>query len=493
VNDLPKLTRGELARGAIWTYGAMAASTVAQLIYTAIAARSFTPSDFGAYAIAISIAQVATYFVGSGVSQAILQSPDPDQTVSGLAVRQVLVSGTAIGLLLMILAINIETIWDIDGLNEMMLIAAGIPFLAGISSISMSILRRGGQFKAASLRETLGLVASFAMTIALISAGAQAYILVVGSLAFPAFVAILGWWALRRVPIPRGAVTSRMFLRVSYQIGMQNLVHYTILTLPLWLLGRIAPASEVGLFSRAQNVSTIPMNGLSQAFTKVVYPKLAEIGRHGRKLSDPITSVIGIASLMGSACFGITAGSAQPIISILLGPQWSAAGGLLTLWTTFCTINLCYIAASSALESQGLFGQIWRVQLVGGASLVVALTVAVLQFPTAAGVLACATVALGVSQADQLRRLKNALMVNIRHTINSYLQGTATYLVAWGSGTVVANTMSELNPFIVLPVTVAVSLAAVIGISGVFRRTEASRIAVGVLREIKRSRKVASV
>ena len=165
----------------------------------------------------------------------------------------------------------------------------------------------------------------------------------------------------------------------------------------------------------------------------------------------------------------------------------------MTLWTTFCTINLCYIAASSALESQGLFGQIWRVQLVGGASLVVALTVAVLQFPTAAGVLACATVALGVSQADQLRRLKNALMVNIRHTINSYLQGTATYLVAWGSGTVVANTMSELNPFIVLPVTVAVSLAAVIGISGVFRRTEASRIAVGVLREIKRSRKVASV
>ncbi|MBC2642711.1 oligosaccharide flippase family protein [Rhodococcus wratislaviensis] len=469
----------------------MAASTVAQLIYTAVAARSFTPSDFGAYAIAISTVQVATYFVGSGVSQAILQSPDSDQDVAGLAVRQVLISGTAIGLLLTLLATNIEIIWNIDGLSQMMLIAVGIPLCAGISSISMSILRRRGQFKAASLRETLGLVVSFAMTLALISAGAPAYILVVGSLAFPVFVALLGWWALKLFPIPSGAVTSRQFLRVSYQIGMQNLVHYAILTLPLWLLGRIARASDVGLFSRAQNVSTIPMNSLSAAFTKVVYPKLAAMGRHGRDLTDPITGVIGIASIIGSACFGVIAGSAQPLIAILLGSQWADADGLLTLWTIFCTINLCYIAASSALESQALFGQIWRVQLIGGASLVLTLTVAVLRFPTTEGVLACATVALGASHADQLRRLKNARMINIRRAMNSYLQGTATYIAAWGSGAVVANIMGGPTSAIALPLTLVASLAAVIGICAVCWRTRTSRIAMGVLRELGRSRKVA--
>ncbi|MFE4834881.1 oligosaccharide flippase family protein [Arthrobacter sp. NPDC056691] len=476
-----------IATGALWTYGFSGLMLLIQVAYTFCAARLLTPADFGPYAIAVSAAQVASYFVGSGVIQAVLQAREDTRESRTAASTLVIGAGTIVAVLLSCLGIVFLGMPAQSETGAMILLLAWMPLLTGLSGIATASMRRSGNFRLPSATEAIGLFCGLALSLSCIVGGVGAVSLAIGSIATPVLTAATAWTSLREFPVFRLAMLrGNTHLRVAGHIAGQNLVHYIQYTLPLWSLGAVSSAADVGFYSRAQGVATIPLNQLSQAFTRVIYPHLADARHTGTAVGSAIAKSMTIAIAISAVVFGTICGVAEPLTLSFLGAQWTPAIPLTALWSVFAAINLCYVAAGSALESQAEFSHIWRIQMLAIASMLLALLLVFAFGMNPLRVLIAAVSVQVVAHAAQLVSLTKLAMISWRSLYGSYIYGTVLFIVVSGIGLLSSQqSRSFESPFMSL--TIGGCLSALAAIAFIFATywTEPSRCIRGIYRMLR--------
>jgi lipopolysaccharide exporter len=88
------------------------------------------------------------------------------------------------------------------------------------------------------------------------------------------------------------------------------------------VLGRILPYSAVGLYNRAQTVSSIPNQSILTSVFSVAFPALAAEIRQGRGLKEPYLRALGLITVFYWPAQVLLALLAYPIVALLLGEQW---------------------------------------------------------------------------------------------------------------------------------------------------------------------------
>ncbi|WP_350224194.1 oligosaccharide flippase family protein [Pseudarthrobacter sp. fls2-241-R2A-127] len=408
---------------------------VCQVAYTSISARILAPADFGPYALAVSVAQVGTYFVGSGVVQAVLQARESDRQSRLSATSLVFAAGSLVGIVISAIAAVLSSKPDTQVMSSMLFLLAWMPMATGISGVATASMRRSGRFRLPSLTEAMGLILSLVLSLVCMVLGVGALSLAIGSLSSPLISAILAWTLLREMPrLAIARIFNNELFKVASHISGQNLVHYIQYTAPLWTLGASDSTANVGHYSRAQAVATIPLNQLSQAFTRVVYPHLAATRHNGGDVSSPIRKSLSIGLSLSGVVFGAICGLAEPLTLSFLGEQWRPAIQLTGLWAIFAAVNLCYVAAGSSLESQGRFSAIWRVQFVSLVVLVPALVGVYLLGSSPVRILFVAIFVQVVAHSCQLLILIRSRYLRFREVASTYLHGIVLFSVVAVSG-----------------------------------------------------------
>jgi PST family polysaccharide transporter len=420
---------------------------IIQLAYTFVSARLLKPEDFGPYALAVSTAQVASYFVGSGVVQAVLQAPRNDRQCRTAATSLVLAAGAVVGLLLSALGLWVVLQVKDPVTGAMVLVLAWMPVAAGTSGVATASMRRSNKFKLPAFVEAMGLFCGLALSMVCIVSGVGALSLAIGSIATPLISSTAAWAALKEVPKLRlDLLRGNPLLSVARNIAGQNLVHYVQYTLPLWTLGTTSASGVVGHYSRAQSVATIPLNQLSQAFTRVVYPHLAKARHSGSPLAAPITKSLSMALSLAGIVFGMISGLAEPLTLSFLGDQWRPAIVLTSLWGIFTAVNLCYVAAGSALESQGRFTDIWRVQVISLTIMIPIMIVIFILGVDPVRILLASIAVQMLSHLLQVFSLWKHEMVQPKPLVAAYIHGTFLFLAVAGTGsysTVLTRTLNS--------------------------------------------------
>ena len=447
---------------------------VCQVAYTSISARILAPNDFGPYALAVSVAQVGTYFVGSGVVQAVLQARDSDRQLRLAATSLVFTAGTLVGILISGIAAVLSSKPETQVMASMLFLLAWMPLVTGISGVATASMRRSGRFRLPSLTEAVGLVFSLLLSLVCMVLGVGALSLAIGSLSSPLLSAILAWTLLKEVPkLAVVKIFENELFSVAAHISGQNLVHYIQYTSPLWTLGASDSTANVGHYSRAQAVATIPLNQLSQAFTRVVYPHLAATRHSGGDVSSGIRKSLSIGLSLSGVVFGAVCGLAEPLTLSFLGEQWRPAIQLTGLWAIFAAVNLCYVAAGSSLESQGRFGAIWRVQCVSLAVLVPSLVCVYLFGTSPMRILFVAIAVQILAHSCQLLILIKSRYVRLKELVSTYLHGVLLFAVVAVSGFYCAGLLEgNLPPFLSLLISGAIaSVAGIIYFASTFWST----------------------
>lgn len=443
------VTQRSIATGALWTYGFSGLMLISQVMYTFASARLLTPGDFGPYALAVSTAQVGSYFVGSGVIQAVLQARDNSRESRLTATSLVIVAGTIVGLVVSCLGLYLFQQPGSRVTAEMLLVLAWMPMAAGISGVATASMRRSGRFRLPSLLEAVGLILGLVMSLVCILLGIGALSLAIGSIMTPVITAVVSWVCLREAPRLRASLLKHNELfKVATHIAGQNLLHYVQYTLPLWTLGTVGTAADVGHYSRAQAIATIPLNQLSQAFTRVVYPHLAAAKHAGISVDAPIAKSLSIGLSISGVAFGSICGLAAPLTLSFLGEQWNPAINLTALWAVFAGINLCYVAAGSALESQGKFADIWRVQCISLGLMLPAMIIVYFVGVEPARILIAAIGIQAIAHIAQIISLVRADLLRWQHIMHVYVHGILLFGITSLGGLYVSTLTSGLgSPF----------------------------------------------
>lgn len=290
----------------------------------AIVSRIMSPAEVGLFMVASAAVILIEAFRDFGVGACIIQAAELTPTLVRTAFTIMALLSVAFALLLWAAAAPLAAFYGDPRLTGMIRIATLGFIAAPVSNPLLSLLRRDLAFSRVAAVSVTAATANAVVTVtlALLGFGAASFVwasvTAAGVMAVGAFMMRPEPWVFRptlrewRHVLPFGAWSSVVTL-----LGL--LFEY----MPRFILGRVISIGAVGLYSRALSLCQMPDKALLSAVQPVVLPALSARARVGGDMREPY--FLGLASITALQwpallCLALLA---EPIVRLLLGPQWT--------------------------------------------------------------------------------------------------------------------------------------------------------------------------
>lgn len=298
-------------------------SQILLIATTAIMARVLTPAETGLYMTANAVILLADNFRNFGVGIYIIQEKQVDRTLMRSAFTVTLAITLAIAAAIYIGAGSIASFYASPELKTLLVVAT-LGFLAvPFGSPVMALLQRDMAFRAVACINSAAALAGFAVTVTLGLRGFGPISYIWGFIATSFVIAILAFAARPQVwmfvPSFHGASRLLSFGVVSSLITVANMIYDL---LPRLAFGKILGFDAVGLYSRAINVCQLPDRAVTSALSPVILPAFASQARAGGSLKESYLRGLSLMLAVQWPALITLAMLANPIVHLLLGPQW---------------------------------------------------------------------------------------------------------------------------------------------------------------------------
>ena len=108
-----------------------------------------------------------------------------------------------------------------------------------------------------------------------------------------------------------------------------NLINYWARNADNLIIGKWYTNADLGIYSKAYSLLTLPLSMISVLFGTVLFPSLKKLKSEGGDIKKEYAGVLGIVSLMSWPVAFILIVFARPIVDILWGEKWFAASEFL--------------------------------------------------------------------------------------------------------------------------------------------------------------------
>ncbi len=356
---------GDVRRSILFSMADKYVSQILLIATTAAMARILTPAETGLYMTANVVILLADNFRTFGVGVYIVQERHLDQALVRSAFTVTLALSLAIGALIYLCSGSIAAFYAAPDLRTLLALSA-LGFLAvPFSSPIMALLQRDMAFRAVACINMAAAFTGSAITIALgiEGFGPVSYIwgfvgasFVMAALAFASRPQ--GW-----IFLPCFVGTRRLlsFGIVSSLITVINMLYDL---LPKLAFGKILGFDAVGLYARAINVCQLPDRAIVSVLNPVVLPAFAAQARAGSSLKQSYLHGLALMLSIQWPALILLSLLANPVVHLLLGPQWGAVPPLVRL---MALANLALAPAAltfPVLVSAGRLGDALRASLI---------------------------------------------------------------------------------------------------------------------------------
>jgi O-antigen/teichoic acid export membrane protein len=323
-----------------------------------VLARLLDPKDFGLVGMVTAITGVLILFRDFGLSSATIQRVEvTDQQVSTLFWINVLVGA---GLCFVLAAASPlvarfyhepRLVWVTIALSSGFLLNA-----LGIQHSAM--LQREMRFTVLSTIDVVSLAFSVATGVSMAFVGFGYWSLVAMTIV-PTLVTTIGLWtATKWVPgPPRRDAGIRSMVRFGGLVTLNSLIYYVAYNLDKVLLGRFWGAEAIGVYGRAYQLVNIPTDNLNSAVGEVAFSALSRVQNDAARLKSYFLKGYSLVlaltvpiTIAGALC-------ANDLISVVLGPKWSATAPIFRLLAPTILIFAMINPMAWLLYSTGLVGR----------------------------------------------------------------------------------------------------------------------------------------
>lgn len=321
------------ARGGATAIIAQLVRVVAQLAIAAVMARLLAPSDFGLVAMAMTVTGFIGLFTDLGLSAATVQQREIDQpTVTALFWINL-----AMGCALMLVCVAVAPLaaWFFGDRRLLWLtiaLAASIP-VAAAGAQHGALLQRGMRWMEMQWTPILAQLAGGIVGVLLAWKGGIGYWALVGQAWVTAAVSTALLWQFTRwrpdlVPRLRHA---RSALRFGLNLTGFNLVNYFHRQFDNVLIGWRWGAVDLGYYTRAYTLLTLPLTLVSGPIASAVVPALSRLQDDPERWRNAFLRVFIGVNLVSSALSAMLIASAEPLVRVVYGTQWTDAGPVFLL------------------------------------------------------------------------------------------------------------------------------------------------------------------
>lgn len=300
-----------------------------------ILARYLTPADMGLIAMAMTVVLIIEAILDLPIAAALLRTQNPTDDMFDTAFTLGVIRGLFIGLILGILAWPLSQFYGYPELAAVIGILSLAPAMRGMANPRMIVfaqqfdLRRDCAIDVAS--KSCAFLAAVTVAIVLHSHWA----IVAAIIATPLAGLILSFTF---VPVaPRLTLVEWRFF--SSIFGWNTLTQFISALnwqLERLMLPRFIPVAPFGQFTVATDISAIPHQAVVQPLVKPLVATFARF-EDKKELGIIYCQVVGGYVLFLGLVFMIMGALAEPLITIVFGPQWLSAAPILT-WLALINI-----------------------------------------------------------------------------------------------------------------------------------------------------------
>lgn len=343
----------KVVRGASWSAISKLGAQGLQFAVGLVLARILLPEQFGLIASVYVITGFSQMLFELGLGAALIQMKNPSQRDMSTVFWINALSGVVFAGVLTLAAPLVADFYGEPELRNLTPIVA-LAFTFSIGVVHNGLLARQLRFKTSAGIElsSSALGHTTSVVTALLGAGpfALAYGGVVTSICASAFSFVAVRW------LPRHFISRDSLRRLwRFSGGMLgfNVVNYWGRNADNLLVGRFLGAAPLGLYNRAYNLMLLPINQVTGALGRVMFPALAAIqGDHARVRSAYLRTLRVINAVTFPILVGLLAVS-DGLVPLLWGPNWS---GTVPLLQILCLAGLPQCLSSSIgwiYQSQG--------------------------------------------------------------------------------------------------------------------------------------------
>ena len=309
--------------GVSWSYLSIFAKALLTLAVLSVLARFLTPHEFGLIGITWIVVDLAVALGQASIGHALVQLPELKRRHLGLALALSLIAGIGIAGSTWLVAPTLAGLFNEPTLSQYLRVSCLVFVVASFSVVPAHWLRRQLRFKQLRLADLLAYGVGYALlatSLALLGFGAWA--LVAGELArvltFTAAVMIAApigrpRWALRE---------AKELLSRSGGYALIQGLDFVVRNAPHLVVARWLGTSALGHYNRAERLSTLLPQYISQGVFEVVFASVALRQRRPDRVRTAYAQASEGLALASAALSVFLFIAAPELVAALFGDQW---------------------------------------------------------------------------------------------------------------------------------------------------------------------------
>lgn len=299
-------------------------------LVTLVLARILTPKDFGLIGMLAVFIALAQSLIDSGFSLALIRKQDRTDIDNSTVFYFNIVTSIFIYFLLYAIAPFVSVFFHEPQLTDLMRVLCLVVIINSFAVIQRVIYTSAVNFKVQAKATTFAAIISGIIGIVMAIKGFGVWALVFQQLSSAIATVLLLWYFSKWKP---KFVFSWKSFKKLYLFGLNLMVVGILETLYQnsyqIIIGRFFSAVQLGHFTQAKHIATLPSSNISGVIGRVTYPVMSEIQDDNKRLSDYYRKM---ARVLAFIVFPLMCGLAAlsfPIVEILIGHKWQFAAVLL--------------------------------------------------------------------------------------------------------------------------------------------------------------------
>lgn len=310
-------------RGIAWTLSSNLLIQTISFAVGVVLARLVPPADFGVFAITGIFSGLAATISNMGLGSALVRRKEITEAHCRSMLAANLVSSGTIVLVLTLLAPWVGRYFKNPLATPVLMLVAWNFLINAVSSVSFSLSSRALRFRLIAQIEAIAAVVNGVIAMTLAYRGFGVWSIAWAGIAQSVTRAVL---LLARAHWRPGLACDRAALGdlIGFGAGLSlnRLINYAAANVDYFVIGRRLGAADLGYYTRAYTLMTLPLTQLSRVMMQVLFPAFSRIQDDNRRLIAGYSKVVMATSL---ASFPFLAGLflvAAPFVHVVYGATW---------------------------------------------------------------------------------------------------------------------------------------------------------------------------
>ncbi|MDM0763062.1 lipopolysaccharide biosynthesis protein [Clostridium perfringens] len=407
-----------------------------QFVLQIILARLLTPEDYGIIAIISIFITIASVFVQSGFSTALIQNRNSsEEDFSSVFYLSIFVA-TILYIALFFMAPLISKFYMITELTNVIRVLSLTLFLGAFNSVQNAIIAKKMEFKKLFFSSFIAVNISGVIGIILAYLNFGVWSLVFQQLLNQIFIVlilliVLKWYPKFIFSIKR----IKILFGYSWKLLVSSLIDTIYMNIRSLIIGKIYSAEILGFYNRGNQFPQVIVSNINGSIQSVMLPALSDEQDNLFKVKSMVRrSIVTSSFIIFPMMIGLSV-IAEPLVKILLTDKWLPCVPFLQIFCisySLWPIHTANLQAINALGHSEIFLKLELIKKVIGTT-ILCISIFYGVYAIAIGTLISGVISTFINSYPNLKLLNYSYLEQIRDIIPSLivsiLMGIITYSI----------------------------------------------------------------